>query len=52
MFHANRFVYFEGKDGISNFNDWIMNNGRKEKDKVAIEVIPFSQKSRPSIKMK
>ena len=51
-FHPDRFVCFEGDDGAGNFNHWLMNNGGKEKDKVPVEVVPASQKPKPSIRMK
>ena len=50
--HPDRFACFEGDDGAGNFNYWLMNNGGKEKDKVPVEVVPASQKPKPSIRMK
>ena len=51
-FHSNRFVHFTRKDGAGHFNDWIMANGGAEEDKLQVEIVPSSQKPRPSMKMK
>ena len=51
-FYADKFIHIEGEDGAGNFDNQIMNSGKKKKDKIAIEVVPTSQKPRPSIKIK
>ena len=46
------FVTFAKEDSISHFNDQIITNSGREKDKVTVEIIPPSKKPKLLIKTK
>jgi len=46
------FVYFKGPSDIEGYNDWVIENGGTEKDKIPMPVVEASKKPRPSLKIK